>query len=82
MQVTVHIPDSLAAEVQSRGLALESYVQDLVASNTTLPQTRLVRLGPGPYSPEEAGRQIRELRKANRLDGLKIKDLIEEGRRA
>ena len=26
-------------------------------------------------------RRIRELRKSNRLDGLKIKDLVEEGRR-
>jgi hypothetical protein len=82
MQITVHIPDSIAAAVQSRGLSLESYVQDLITSSTTQPQTRLVRLGPGPHSPEEAGRQIRAQRKGNRLDGLKIKELIEEGRRA
>jgi hypothetical protein len=82
MQVTVNIPDDVAAQVQARGLALEAYVQGLVVSDAAILQPRLVRLGAGPYSPEEAGRQIRELRKTNRLEGLKIKDLIEEGRRA
>ena len=81
MQVTIDIPDHLAAQVQARGLALEAYVQGLVVSEEAASQLRRVRLGPGPYTPAEAGRRIRELRKANRLDGLKIKDLIEEGRR-
>ena len=81
MQVTVNIPDEFAALVQARGLALEAYVESLVASQASVARQRLVRLGPGPYSPEEAGRQIRELRKGNSLDGLKIRDLIEEGRR-
>jgi hypothetical protein len=81
MQVTVNIPDEVAAQVQSRGLSLDAYVQRLVASDAVVSKHGLVRLGPGPYSPEEAGRWIRELRKGNRLDGLKIKDLIEEGRR-
>jgi hypothetical protein len=81
MQVTIDIPDHLAAQVQARGLALEAYVQGLVVSEEAASQPRLVRLGPGPFSPAEAGRRIRELRKANHLDGLKIKDLIEEGRR-
>jgi anthranilate/para-aminobenzoate synthase component II len=82
MQVTVNIPDEVAAQVLASGLAIDAYLQGLVVSDTAAASKhRLVRLGPGPYSPAEAGRQIRELRKANRLDGLKIKDLIEEGRR-
>jgi hypothetical protein len=81
MQVTVNIPDTLAAQIQASGLALETYVQGLVASDAAVLKHCLVRLGPGPYSPAEAGRRIREMRKDNRLDGLKIKDLIEEGRR-
>jgi hypothetical protein len=81
MQVTVNISDTLAAQIQASGLALETYVQGLVASDAAVPKHRLVRLGPGPYSPAEAGRRIRELRKDNCLDGLAIKDLIEEGRR-
>jgi hypothetical protein len=31
MQVTVNIPDELAAQVQSRGLTLQSYVEHLLA---------------------------------------------------
>ena len=81
MQITANIPDDVAAQVHARGLALERYVEELVVSHATTSQPRLVRIGPGPYSPEEAGRQIRELRKGNRLDGLKVKNLIDEGRR-
>ncbi len=37
-------------------------------------------LGPGPYTPEEAGRNIRELRKKNVLGGdVTLKELIHEG---
>ena len=81
MQVTVNIPDEVAAQVLACGLALDSYVQGLVVSAGAASKHRLVRLGPGPLSPAEAGRSIRELRRGNRLDGLKLKDLIEEGRR-
>ncbi len=31
MQITVTIPDELAAQVQARGLTLESYVERLIA---------------------------------------------------
>jgi hypothetical protein len=79
MQITVDIPDEIAAQVQARGLTLDAYVQDLIASEAAKP--KLIRLGPGPYTPEEAARSIRESRKNSRLDGLKIKDLINEGRR-
>ena len=34
MQVTVNIPDELAAQVQSRGLTPQSYVEDLIAEQT------------------------------------------------
>jgi hypothetical protein len=80
IQVTVEIPDDLAAQVQARGLALEEYVRNLVA-NDAAAKPKLIRLRPGPYTPEEAARSIRESRKNSRLDGLKIKDLINEGRR-
>jgi hypothetical protein len=32
MQITVDIPDELAAQVQARGLTPESYVKDLIES--------------------------------------------------
>lgn len=34
MQITVTIPDELAAQVQSRGLTPESYVEHLIAEQT------------------------------------------------
>jgi hypothetical protein len=34
MQVTVTIPDELAAQVQSRGLTPQSYVEHLIAEQT------------------------------------------------
>ena len=81
MQITVNIPDEFAVQVQARGLALETYVQGLVRSAVAVPRGQLIRLGPGPFSLEEAGRRIRNLRQNNNLDGIKVKDLIEEGRR-
>ena len=81
MQVTIEIPDEFAARVQARGLALDAYVRSLVASDVAAAVPKLVRFGPGPHTPEQAARSIRESRGQNRLDGLKIKDLIDEGRR-
>lgn len=31
MEITVHIPDELAAEAQARGVGLEAYVEELLA---------------------------------------------------
>ncbi len=36
MLVTVNIPDELAAQVQSRGLTLKSYVEGLIAEQTAM----------------------------------------------
>lgn len=81
MQVTVDIPDELAAQVAARGVVLEAYVRSLVVSDASGLHARRVHLEPGPYSPEQAGRNLRELRKNNFLNGIIIKDLIEEGRK-
>jgi hypothetical protein len=82
MQITVNIPDELAAELESRlaseaaarGLSLDSYLLEKLVG--TLPSN-----GGGRRTVDEAIDGIRELRKGNRLAGLRIKDLIEEGRR-
>jgi hypothetical protein len=81
MQVTINIPDELAAQVRARGLVLEDYVRDLVASDAAQTNPAFIRFGPGPYTPEEAAGSIRESRRNTGLNGLKIKDLINEGRR-
>lgn len=38
MQITVTIPDELAAEVQAQGLTPESYVEKLVAERSATPR--------------------------------------------
>ena len=81
MQVTINIPDELAAQVRDRGLALEDYVRDLVVSGAAQANPALLRFGSGPYPPVEAASSIRESRRNTRLNGLKIKDLIDQGRR-
>jgi hypothetical protein len=84
MQITLEIPDELATEAENRGVSVESYVKELVdVARKPRPEIkwRSLSLGPGPYTPEEAVRNIRELRKKNTLGGLKIRDLINEGRK-
>jgi hypothetical protein len=74
MEVTIKVPDKLAAEARARGLSVEVYVQEILARQT----------------PEATGEQrvqsvraaidrIFELRKGNKLAGLRTKDLIHEG---
>jgi hypothetical protein len=63
----------LAQEALSHGLPLDRYIEQLVEARP-IPSANTI-------SAAEAVADIRELRKGVRLDGLKIKDLIEEGRR-
>jgi Arc/MetJ-type ribon-helix-helix transcriptional regulator len=45
------------------------------------PQGKSFRLAPGTKTPAEAGEDIRQLRRGNRLPpGVTIRDLIDEGR--
>lgn len=39
MQVTVTIPDELAAEAEARGLALDAFVEKLIAERTVAEET-------------------------------------------
>jgi hypothetical protein len=67
------IEAQLAAEAQSRGVALDRYVEEIVTAKALEHAVS--------NSPAEAVAAIRELRKGIRLDGLKISDLVQEGRR-
>lgn len=74
MQVTVNVPDRLAAEARARGVAVEVYVEQMLVRQLVAPEGET----PGK-SVGEAIDRIRELRKQNSLGGLRIKDLIHEG---
>jgi hypothetical protein len=40
MQITVTIPDELAAQAQARGLTPESYIEKLIAEQSAAPQAQ------------------------------------------
>ena len=82
MTITVSVPEALARQAEAQGLSVEAYVERWAQQTAqTEGQVHWVRFGPGERTPEEAGRDIRELRKGITLGGLKIKDLINEGRK-
>jgi len=74
MEVTIRIPDNLAAEARAHGVSVEVYVQEILA--------RQALDSPGEQrlqSVRAAIDRILELRKGNKLAGLRTKDLIHEG---
>ena len=74
MQVTINIPERLAAAARARGIPVEAYVEQVLAleSQATLNEARLREIG-------EAIDRLLELRKESKLSGLGLKDLIHEG---
>lgn len=76
MEVTIKVPEKLAAEARARGMPVEVYVQEILArqafESTVEGRLQLVRA---------AVDRILELRKGNKLAGLRTKDLIHEGRK-
>jgi hypothetical protein len=76
MEITIKISDKIAAEARARGMSVEVYVQEIVAR-----QTSEASAGNRRGSITSAIDQIFELRKGNRLDGLRTTDLIREGRK-
>jgi plasmid stability protein len=74
MEVTIKVPEKLAAEARAHGVSVEVYVQEILARQalgTTGEQP--------PQSVRAAIERIFELRKGNKLVGLRTKDLIHEG---
>jgi ribosomal protein L17 len=74
MEVRIKVPEKLAAEARSRGVPVEVYVQEILARQTieTTSEGRL-------QSVRASIDRILELRKGNKLAGLRTKDLIHEG---
>jgi hypothetical protein len=77
LELEPEVEAQLAAEARARGLALDAYVEKIVEARS-----------PGQLSADAKGRsvgeaieRILELREGTSLGGIKIKDLIEEGRK-
>ena len=54
MQVTLSIPDELAARATARGRSVEAYLRGLIEADQSSAGNGLRSIGPGPYTPEEA----------------------------
>jgi len=75
MQLTLDIPDETAALLQTRGVEIASLVQDLLAKEAA-------KAGPSDSaSASSAVDRIIALRKTLSLDGISIRDLINDGRK-
>ena len=73
MEVTISVPDKLAAEARARGVSVEVYVQEILAR-------QMMETGERPLPPvRSAIDRILALRRGNKLAGLRTKDLIHEG---
>ncbi len=74
MEVTIKVPDKLAADARAHGMSVEVYVLEILArqARETTGEERL-------QSVRAAIDRILELRKGNKLAGLRTKDLIHEG---
>jgi len=75
MQVTINIPEELAEQARARGVAVEVYVEEVLAREAQQSTPKDLR------AVGEALDRIKELSKGNILGDLKIKDLINEGRK-
>lgn len=72
--MTIKVPDKLAAEARAHGVSVEVYVQEILARQAleTAGEQRL-------HLVRAAIDRILELRKGNKLAGLRTKNLIHEG---
>ncbi|HVB87453.1 MAG TPA: hypothetical protein VNK23_12405 [Candidatus Dormibacteraeota bacterium] len=74
MEIAIRVSDVLAAEARERGVSVEVYVQELLARSagraTSEPEIESVRA---------AIDRLTELRKGNKLGGLRLKDLVHQG---
>ena len=76
MQLTIHISDETAALLQSRGVEITALIEQTVARQAQAASHR-----PGPETVANAIDRILERRSRLTLNGLKIRDLIDEGRK-
>ena len=76
IELQPEIENQLAAQAEACGVTFSEYLKELLVKQAEQPAERVNR-----RSVDEAIESIRELRKGNKLGGLKIRDLIHEGHR-
>ncbi len=85
MTLTIEVPERVVAKAAELGVPVETLVSRALdgIGEEPIPQGFRLLRGDEPPSmtPKEATAGIREIQSRHTLGGLKIKDLIEEGRR-
>jgi hypothetical protein len=77
MQVTVNIPDELAAQAREKGLSVEVFVEQVLAGQCN-GHTHDSTSGQSSTIADAVAR-IREIGKGNKLDCENVRDWIHEG---
>jgi len=82
MVLTIDIPEKLLARAEVLGRPVAELVSQAIDDIVEGPlPPGFVRLGTSTKTPAEAAADIRDIASRHTLRGIKIKDLIEEGRR-
>jgi len=76
MQLTLTIPDETIALLEAKGVRIPEFVEEMLAR-----EAQTTPVSPDRIAASAAVSRILERQKNFRLDGLKIRDLIDEGRR-
>lgn len=82
MVMTINVPEKIVERAAELGVPVDMLV--LQAFDVIVPEAvpeGFTRLGTATMTRAEAGAAIREIASRHTLGGIKIKDLIEEGRR-
>lgn len=74
MKITINVSDQLAEEARARGVSVEVYVEQMLAGKAPDATN-----GARAESVGQAIDRIRELRKGNKLAGLRLRGLLHEG---
>ena len=81
MTLTIEVPQRVVDRATELGIPVDTLVQQAVARiGDDMVPAGFVRLGTSIATAAEAGAAIRAIGSRNTLGGLRIKDLIDEGR--
>jgi hypothetical protein len=76
MELTIHVPDEFKLQAEAHGLAPETYAEKMLRDGLAI--TRPI---PSLASIRTAVEELREFRKGKTLNGLSVKDLVNDGRK-
>ena len=76
MQLTLNIPDDTVSLLEAKGVRIPEFVEEMLAR-----EARATPAHPDRSAASAAVSRILDRQKNFRLDGLRIRDLIDEGRK-